>query len=73
MKHDIKSIAFPAISTGVYRFPLERAAPIAIGESVGFLKENESIEEIVFVCFSEEILDTYQNVMSIIDSAGKEG
>ena len=60
MKHDIKSIAFPAISTGVYRFPLERAAQIAI-------------EEIVFVCFSEEILDTYQNVMSIIDSAGKEG
>jgi len=73
VKHDIKSIAFPAISTGVYRFPLERAAQIAIGESVGFLKENESIEEIVFVCFSEEILDTYQNVMSIIDSAGKEG
>ena len=43
-ENNVKSIAFPAISTGVYRFPLERAAKIAVEEVEKFLNQNKSIE-----------------------------
>ena len=48
VKHQITSIAFPNISTGVYRFPKEQAAQIAINEVSKFLKKNQLIEEIFF-------------------------
>jgi O-acetyl-ADP-ribose deacetylase (regulator of RNase III) len=54
-EHDLSSIAFPAISTGVYRFPAERAAEIAIGTVVSELSANpRGIERVVFCCFSKE-------------------
>src|SRR5689334_13484806 len=46
-----KTIAFPAISTGAYRFPLERAASIAAKEVAAFLKADRTIEKVYFVCF----------------------
>ncbi len=49
-----RSIAFPAISTGVYRFPQDLAADIAVRTIISFLRENDSIEEVRLVCFSEE-------------------
>ena len=54
-----KSIAFPSISTGVYRFPLERAVNIALTETKKFLEKNEELEKIVFVCFDERTRDVY--------------
>lgn len=54
-----KSIAFPAISTGVYGYPLEEAARIAMDEGI---KNRESFDEIVYVCFSKGDLETYQRV-----------
>lgn len=48
-----KSIAFPSISTGVYRFPLERAVNIALTETKKFLSENNEMERVVFVCFDD--------------------
>ena len=57
LKHDLKSIAFPAISTGIYRFPIELATKIAIEEAEEFLKRNPSFEKVVFVCFD---LATYE-------------
>ena len=54
VENKIKTIAFPAISTGVYRFPLERATKIAVSEVKKFLEKNESIEKVIFVCFDEE-------------------
>ncbi|MGE5845206.1 MAG: O-acetyl-ADP-ribose deacetylase [Ignavibacteria bacterium] len=58
----IKTIAFPSISTGAYRFPLERAAKIAIAETKKFLKKNNSIQKIVFVCFDDETKMVYESV-----------
>ncbi len=49
-----KTIAFPAISTGVYRFPKEEAAPIAVKTVSDFLREKTAIDEVIFVCFDEE-------------------
>lgn len=63
VENGIKSIAFPAISTGVYRFPLERAAGIAIAEVKNFLKNNDSIEKIVFVCFDEITFNDYSKII----------
>jgi len=60
-KHNIKTIAFPSISTGIYRFPIERAVKIAIREVKKFLTENSSIEKVIFVCFSENDYNYYLN------------
>ena len=58
----IKTIAFPAISTGIYRFPLERATKIAVAEVKIFLEKNQSIEQITFVCFDEGTYDIYKKI-----------
>ena len=63
IENGIKTIAFPAISTGVYRFPLERATKIAINEVKKFLEKNESIVKVIFVCFDEETYDVYQTAV----------
>ena len=52
-KHDLTSIAFPAISTGVYRYPPEDAAQIAVGTSRKFIEQPTSLREIIFCCFSD--------------------
>jgi O-acetyl-ADP-ribose deacetylase len=53
-EYSIKTIAFPAISTGAYHFPSERAAGIAVSEIGKFLQENDLPETIFLVCFNEE-------------------
>ena len=58
-KHLLKTVAFPSISTGVYRFPLERATEIAITETLNFLKRNNFVEKIIFVCFNKNVYDCY--------------
>ena len=64
VKIGAKTIAFPGISTGVYSFPLERATEIAMTEAKKFLESHETIEEVVFVCFGEKALKTYQDVFA---------
>lgn len=59
----IKTIAFPNISTGVYRFPKERAADIAVKTVKNYLKENESIEKVIFVSFNEENYQLYSKLI----------
>jgi O-acetyl-ADP-ribose deacetylase len=56
-----RSVAFPAISTGIYGFPVERAAPIALREAAG---APAPIEEVRFVLFSERDLDVYRRASS---------
>ncbi|MDI9483437.1 MAG: O-acetyl-ADP-ribose deacetylase [Bacillota bacterium] len=56
----IKTIAFPSISTGAYRFPLKRAAEIAMSEISGFLKENTGIDKVFMVCFDERTKQAYE-------------
>ena len=57
-----KTIAFPSISTGAYRFPLERAAGIAMVETREFLGKEAGIDKVVFVCFGKEVLRTYRDL-----------
>ncbi|OGS44867.1 MAG: RNase III inhibitor [Elusimicrobia bacterium RIFOXYD2_FULL_34_15] len=58
-KNNIKSIAFPSISTGAYGFPIEKAAPIALNEVKNFIVKDNSLEKIIFVLFSENDLKIY--------------
>ena len=53
-ENGIKTIAFPAISTGVYGFPSDRAANIAVKTVKEFLEKDDSIEKVIFVCFDEK-------------------
>ena len=59
-----KTVAFPAISTGVYGFPLKRATEIAMKESLDFLEKEDSLAQVTFVCFGDEALSTYEEVFS---------
>jgi O-acetyl-ADP-ribose deacetylase len=57
---DCRTVAFPAISTGVYRFPVERAARIALGTTQEALEDHPQIEAVRFVLFSDEHLEAFQ-------------
>ncbi|AUG57611.1 O-acetyl-ADP-ribose deacetylase [Acetivibrio saccincola] len=59
VENNVKRIAFPNISTGVYRFPKDLAAEIAINEVVNFLQKDTSITEVIFVCFDDENYKIY--------------
>jgi O-acetyl-ADP-ribose deacetylase (regulator of RNase III) len=56
------TVAFPSISTGAYRFPLERAVNIALRETRSFLQTNQSIKKVIFVCFGTEVRKRYQRL-----------
>lgn len=62
-EYGIKTIAFPSISTGVYRFPVEEAARIAIREILQFLKYDDSIEQVTVVCFDDQTKEAYLEAM----------
>ncbi len=57
------SIAFPNISTGVYMFPKQLAAEVALAEVKSFIKQSEHIEEIIFVAFDDENFDIYSKLL----------
>jgi O-acetyl-ADP-ribose deacetylase (regulator of RNase III) len=59
-----KSIAFPSISTGAYRFPIERAAKIAISAVTEYLDKDEDLERVIFVCFSNDDLEVYKSELA---------
>ena len=58
-EHELSSIAFPAISTGIYGYPLEPATDIAVTTVRAALDAGSSIREVVFACFSAEVLRAY--------------
>lgn len=58
-----KTIAFPNISTGVYRFPKEKAAEIAMQTVNEFLINDKSLEKVIFVCFDQENLSLYLELL----------
>lgn len=68
--HDIKTIAFPSISTGAYGFPMDRASKIAVTEIKRFLKQDSSIEKVILVCFGQRAYDIHQAAVKKI--MGKE-
>lgn len=62
-RHSIRTIAFPCISTGIYRFPSERAARIALTEIKNFLDRNKSLEKVVAACFARTDYQIYQTAL----------
>jgi O-acetyl-ADP-ribose deacetylase (regulator of RNase III) len=67
LAHGARTIAFPAISCGVYGYPLEHAAPIAVGECARFLAGAPSIERIVFALFSDDALAAYRAALAELE------
>jgi len=63
----LKTVAYPSISTGVYRFPLDRAARIAVKAAVKFLEESEFVREVVFVLYNEGSLAAFEKSLSEIN------
>lgn len=62
-EYGVKTIAFPSISTGVYRFPVKLAAQIAVREIMAFLRENTDIEQVTMVCFDENTRQAYEDAL----------
>jgi O-acetyl-ADP-ribose deacetylase (regulator of RNase III) len=59
--HQLRTIAFPAISCGVFGYPIDAAAEIAVTETRRFLREEEhSLDEVIFACFGEEVSASYR-------------
>ncbi len=71
-RHGVRTIAFPAISTGVYGFPIERAARIAVSEVTQFLSAHAVVEQVVFVCFSQRDYNCYETAIKEISPYGQE-
>jgi O-acetyl-ADP-ribose deacetylase len=59
-KHQVRKIAFPAISCGIYGYPIQDACQIAVRETTAYLETNELPESVIFVCFGREIYDAYR-------------
>jgi O-acetyl-ADP-ribose deacetylase len=62
-QHGIKTVAFPSISTGAYGFPMDRAARIAVRETTHFLERNQSVEQVMLICFGVGALEIHQAVL----------
>ena len=60
LQHDVKTIAFPSISTGIYGYPIEQASRIALREVSSVVEKNGGLEGVIFVCFSNADLQIYQ-------------
>jgi O-acetyl-ADP-ribose deacetylase len=63
-EHRLASIAFPSISTGIYGYPAERAAPLAVGTVRDFVRGESSLETVIFCCFSERDLAVYERALA---------
>ncbi|MFZ4522531.1 MAG: O-acetyl-ADP-ribose deacetylase [Bacteroidales bacterium] len=62
--HDCKTVAFPNISTGVYHFPKELAAQVAIREVRDYLAANCIPEKVIFVCFDNDNFEIYRELLN---------
>ena len=68
--HDLTSLAFPAISTGVYGYPPEEAAQIAVATARNFVERPTSLREITFSCFSDRDFAIYAELLSTTQTDG---
>lgn len=64
VKHNLKVIAFPAISTGAYGYPLKDAAKVAVRTVKEFVASNEGIGEVIYVLFSAADLKIYREILT---------
>jgi O-acetyl-ADP-ribose deacetylase (regulator of RNase III) len=61
--NEVKTIAFPAISCGAYRYPIEEAARIALETTAAFLEQDQTISQVTFVVATEEIEEAYRHLL----------
>lgn len=66
LENQAKEVAFPAISCGIYGYPIKQAVTIAVKETASFLEKNNVIEMIYFVCFDDAVFEAYQETISAI-------
>jgi O-acetyl-ADP-ribose deacetylase (regulator of RNase III) len=59
----VRSIAFPAISCGIYGYPIPDAARIAVRTVAEFVANDASIQQVIFACFGREVMDAYQTAL----------
>ncbi len=67
--HGIGSIAFPAISCGIYGYPIEAAARIAVGTTASFLETTPAIAQVTFACFGDDVLNAFQLALAGLSPA----
>lgn len=65
-EHTVSSIAFPSISTGVYGYPIENAARIALETTIAHLRRGSTLRRVLFVLFTEDDLEVYQQTLAAV-------
>ena len=65
IQHGIQTVAFPAISCGVYGYPIEQACTIAIQEMSAFLPAHAQLTQVAFVCFARDHYAIYQRTLNV--------
>ena len=65
-QHQLRTIAFPAISCGAYGYPVDRAAAVAVGEVTACLRTDRSIEQVLFVCFGSDVQAAYEDALRTV-------
>ena len=64
VEHGLRTIAFPAISCGVYSYPISEACKIAVAEVDSFLAQDETIEKVIFSCFNSDVKTALLDALS---------
>jgi O-acetyl-ADP-ribose deacetylase (regulator of RNase III) len=67
LENGASTVSFPSISTGAYRFPADRAARIALGTIIEFLKTHQGIQEVNMVLFGDVVLKKYESALAGMD------
>jgi O-acetyl-ADP-ribose deacetylase len=68
LENNVKTIAFPAISCGVYGYPIAEAVDIALRETIDFLSEHDAIEKVTFACFEGDVYQAYLDAFARRDA-----
>jgi O-acetyl-ADP-ribose deacetylase (regulator of RNase III) len=68
-QHHLKSIAFPSISTGVYGYPLDKAAPIALRTIIDHIKKPTSLQQVILVLYADDAYDAFERGLNTIHPA----
>jgi len=65
-EHNVSSLAFPSISTGVYGYPIEEAARIALETTITHLRNGSTFQQVIFVLFTEDDLEVYERALAAV-------
>lgn len=68
-QHQVKSIAFPSLSTGVYGYPLEEAAPIALRTVIEHIRQPTSLQQVVFVLFGQDSFQAFEQALAQVTNS----